>query len=207
MSDKRIIIFGAGIIGFLVLFFLVFFAKQQIDRGFGESPEEEKYEKIVRTFANWKEFTSQLSKFRAYFPEVPLTDSKAIGVAGEDNVKAALNIFVAELPDQTALMVKVVRFPDDYQVKDVKFQLNETMNDILNAKNRNVLRNIGEVIWNGHKALNFSIQNLQIRIEAKSIFANNSIYTLVYVTQIDNFDDEVFENFLKNFALTEDSSK
>ena len=204
MNDKKLIVLGAGIIGFIVVFYLVFFAKEWIDDGFDESPAVKKSEEEIHDYDKWVEYTSKLSHFQAYFPEAPKTDAKAITIAGEDKIKAGLNLFISELQDQSTLMVKVTRFPNDYKVKNVNFQLKETMNAILTANNRNVLRDIRETTWQGHDALNFGIENLEIRIEAKSIFANNAIYTLVYATMIDRFDPKVFENFLERFVITTD---
>jgi len=204
MSDKKLIVLGAGIVGFLLAFYLVFFARQVIDEGFRESPIVKESEEKIHDYENWVEYTSKLSHFQAYFPEQPQAKAKAIPISGEDNVDAGLNIFVSELPDQSTLMIKVTRFPNIYKVKDVKFQLDETMNAILNANKRNVLRDFDPTTWQEHQALNFSIQNQEIRIMAKSIYANHAIYTLVYAAMIDQFDPEVFEKFLERFVITTD---
>jgi len=204
MGDKKLIVLGAGIVGFLIAFYLVFYFREVMDKGFEESPVVKESEKKMHDYEKWVEYNSKLTHFRARFPEAPQTDAQAISIAGKDSTKAALNVFVSEMPDQSTLMIKVTRFPDDYQVKNVKFQLDETMNAILNANKQNVLRDYLETTWQGHKALNFEVQNETIRILAKSIFANNAIYTLIYAATIGNYDAKIFENFLEGFVITTD---
>jgi len=205
MGDKKLIVLGAGIVGFLIAFYLVFYFSQVVEQGgFEESPVVKESEQKVRDFGDWVEYTSKLSRFRASFPELPQTDSKAINIPGEDNVKAALHLFVSELPDQSTIMIKVTRFPEDYQVNDVTFQLKETMNEILNANKQNVLRDILETTWQEKPALNFEIQNREIRLMAKSVYANHSIYTIIYAARIAEFDQRVFDHFLETFVITTD---
>lgn len=204
MKDKYLITLGVGIIVFLGLFYLVFYAREIMRTGFEEPPVVKESEAKLHDPEKWVEYRSGLTHFRAYFPNQPKTDAQAVSIAGEDTLKAGLNVFVAEMPDQSTLMVKVLRFPDDYTIKDVGFQLNETMNTILNAARDNTLRDIKNTDWQGHQALNFAIQNQQIRIQAKSIYANRSIYTVIYAARIDNFDSRVFQDFLERFVITTD---
>ena len=38
MGDKKLIVLGAGIVGFLIAFYLVFYFREVMDKGFEESP-------------------------------------------------------------------------------------------------------------------------------------------------------------------------
>lgn len=202
MNDKKIIIFGIGVVVILVIFYIAYFVKEQFEEGFSQTKKEKKENEYVQNFNNWVDYNSKLTHFTAKFPSLPETSAQAVSIAGADkNVKGALNIFVSQLSDQTLLMVKVLRFPKDFQVKDAQFQLKAAMNDILTAKKNNVLRNIRQTTWEGNEALDYSIMNNELRVDAKSIYANHAIYTLVYANSVGNFDTNVFDFFVNHFSL------
>ncbi len=151
-----------------------------------------------------KNSTSENDYFRAYFPNPPEYDSKKVKISNKKDIDGALDVFISRLPDETLLMVRVLRYPKGYRVPDIQKALKSTMADLLNANNQNILRDISESSFQNHPTIDFSIQNPNVRIDGTSFFANNSVYSLIYASSPSTFERSVFEHFISEFVLTTD---
>ncbi len=204
MDDKKLKILGVGIIGFLLLFFLLWIGKSQLEDSYKTLPGNVGSKKQENDYSKWKEYTSQNDYFRAYFPHLPEYDTKKVRVSDKKDIDGALDVFISRLQNGTLLMVRVMRYPKNYLVPDIGKALKETMDDLLNANNQNILRNMSQSSFQNHQSINFSIQNPSARIDGTSFFANNSVYSLIYASNPSTFERSVFDHFLSEFVLTTD---
>jgi hypothetical protein len=204
MESKRLRVLGIGIVIFLLLFMLLYIGKYQLEDSYKLLPGDVETEKIEQDTGAWREFNSRISHFRAYFPTMPTQDTTRIAIPDEEDKEAALDIYLSNLPDGSFLMVRVIRYPEDYKVKDVEEALRKTMGDLVNLDERNILRDVHDTTFHERQAIDFSIENPDTRIEATSIYSNNSIYTLIYAARPQVYEPAVLEHFKERFVLTTD---
>ncbi len=193
--DRKILVAGVGIVGFLFVFYLIVFTQTGAE---GES-QAGKASVKDEIFSAWKPFTSEKNHFSALFPLLPQKVSHAVTTPGSAQ-KATLTMYVSESPNGTVLSVRVVKYSEEE--KDVMDLMKLTMNSMMEAHSESVLRDIRENTFLGNPGLEFSIQDPEIRIMAQSFFKDNAQYSLIYISKLDSFDEDIFRHFVSSFKLT-----
>lgn len=192
--DRKLIIAGAGIVGFLFVFYLIVFTQSGLENSSNSLSSKD----VELRYSSWQPFTSERDHFSAAFPTLPQEASHAIHVPGTED-KAVLNMFVSESPNGTIVSVRVVTYPKGE--KNPEDIMKQTMEGMMAANEESVLRDIREDDFRGHTALEFAIQNPDVHILGQSFFKEDTEYTLIYLSRLDQFDEEIFKHFVKTFKL------
>lgn len=148
----------------------------------------------------WVDFRSPSGKFEAKFPTKPqqakerLVDPKTKEVREYD-------MYVSENVG-SIYMVSLITFSEVRTPEEQTDLLTTVMNNMVNASKTNVLKTMNMGNFNDHKALDFSIQNGDVEIQAKAFIVDKILYVLTCVTKQINSEPTEFHYFVDSFKLT-----
>ncbi|MCB1149671.1 MAG: hypothetical protein KDK48_05845 [Chlamydiia bacterium] len=197
MLDKKLRVLLIGIAVFLAAAYLITYIgtpQEQI------SPSDVE-DKTLSDRKNWVEEKSETEGFSILFPVKPQKVSKNVSIPGSD-LQEDNDVYLAQTPNGTVLMVRVATYPEGYQIPDAVQHLKGTMEEILAKSSENILREIRETTFDGFPAIDFSIQNQESRTDARAILRDGRQYLIAYVAPLTFYEGDIYEYFKDSFKFS-----
>lgn len=194
------------LVGFVLLCLLagvVLFAygKRVVNRM--SSPQTDAYvtdSTIIPSNLNWIDFTPTTNKFSVKLPAMPqqgkdrLTDVKT-------KEQKDYEMYVSKNND-TVFMVSVISFTQSNQDKTEDAILNDVIQDMVASNPANKLENVRHGLIDGHKDVDFVINNDNYVLAGRAIIANKQLYVLsALANNIEATKSPEYNYFLNSFKL------
>ncbi len=151
-------------------------------------------------FETWHEFNAPSSNFKAKLPILPqhaterLTDPKTKNVRDYD-------MYVSEKENGTIFMISLITFLDKSSTYNPDMLLTNIMNDMVAANANNKLKYQKMGSYQGHRSLDFSIENDQATIDVNAFIVDSTLYLLTMISKAEHHNPEEFKYFINSFEL------
>lgn len=151
-------------------------------------------------FQNWQEFTAPGEKFRVLLPTLPQHAVDKVKSASE-NLERKYDMYVAEKSDGSVFMINLITFLNPQESKDPEKLLRSMMEDMLASNKDNQLIQMNATQYLNHPALDYSYENKDTRVDAKTFVDKQTLYMLSRVVKRSNYNKEEFDFFVNSFEL------
>ena len=111
-------------------------------------------------------------------------------------------MYVSEKLDGTAMMVSLITYPPDYNLKNTQQLFREIVDELLVGNRENRLEDFTLEEVKGYPGARFQIQNSQLQIKGKEFLVGNTLYLLNYIATKQAFREEEYTHFVDSFVLT-----
>lgn len=158
------------------------------------------------TLAVWREYHSDVGKFKVLFPAYPQHANEVVPVPNT-HVYLEYNIYIAEPDVHSSYMVSLITYPGEMDVTNPENILQTVMSEMLQANPLNQLKQVNLSYFEEHPQLEFTIENPEISMVNRAIMVGHTLYllTVTHTAGEDSNGDEV--KFTQSFELLEDGEK
>lgn len=194
------------IVAVFMAVFAIYFAIDHYKDAYMALPLTPKNEVKAAPFSDWKEYSPESKKFSASFPVVPQNATEVVPIPKSDK-KRVYDMFVSEQINGTIYMISQITYPNDYDTSAEKTLLHMIVDEMMTSNPNNKLDKIADEVFQGHKAVAFTIENKEIKIEGKTFMVGKMLYILTYMAKTPDFTDVEFDHFIKSFKLLNENDK
>lgn len=149
---------------------------------------------------NWHFYTSPDEKFRVFLPAFPQSASQGVKDPSGQK-KRHLTTFISEKEDGTSYLITIITLPDAPSAQG-EVLLKEVVNDMVSANGSNKLKNMTPSDFHKMKAVDFSIENNDMKIKGMAFSTGNEIYVLTAAKSSD-IDPQEYAFFINSFELAQ----
>lgn len=151
-------------------------------------------------FENWIEFLDPQGQFKVLVPSLP-HEAKENVTDKFTNKVLPYQIFVSSKDEGTIFSINLISFPENKEEKyDEKF-LEKYMNSMLTNNPENQLKNFKINNFQKAKALDFSVENQNVRVTGKAFIVDRTVYVLSSTTKLENHNPVEHDFFINSFQL------
>ena len=151
-------------------------------------------------FQNWHEFSAPSGTFKVLLPSLPQRATENVDDP-KTQEKRKYDMYVAEQDNGTIFMISLISFPDLVSREEEYEILKQIMNDMIASNQSNKLNTMEEGEYKGHPSIDFSIENGELTIDAKSFIVNEILYVLTRIVKSKNYTRDEFLFFINSFEL------
>jgi hypothetical protein len=148
----------------------------------------------------WVDFRSPSGKFQVKFPSAPQHAKEKL-VDPHTKEAREYDMYAAESGLGSVYMISLITF-DEVDTPDEETDLlTSVMNNMVNSSKNNVLKTMDMGSFQNQRALNFSIENGDVQIQATAFIRDKILYALTCVSKKISGMPTEFNYFLNSFKL------
>lgn len=154
-------------------------------------------------FQNWHEFAEPNGKFKVLVPALPQHATENINDS-KTQEKKRYDTFISTKDDGTIFMISMITFDSTdigSQAEGTQI-LKEIMNDMVASSPNNKLISSQTEDYKGHPSLNFTLENGDMQIDAKTFVFADTLYVLTRIEKPKSESRDEFLFFINSFELT-----
>jgi len=153
----------------------------------------------------WVDYTPTPASFKIALPSDPQRASDNIKDSKYQIIKH-FEMYVSSHPDGTLYMINTISYPEKTLKEEIGKKgeegvLMDAMNTMLSANSKNRLKQVSVVDFQNRKSIDFSMENDQKTVFAKSFLAGNTLYVLAEVGDIRDLPKKDFDHFIQSFQI------
>ena len=151
-------------------------------------------------FQDWHEFTAPSGNFKVLFPALPQHATENVDDP-KTKEKRKYDMYVSQQDNGTIFMISRITFPDLGSKEESNEILKQIMNDMVASNPSNKLSMMQEGDYKGHPSIDFSIENGELTIDAKTFIVDDTLYILTRIVKSQNYTRDEFLFFVNSFEL------
>jgi hypothetical protein len=164
------------------------------------SPETARQKTAPVAFSDWQDFTDPSGKFKAQLPSTPQFIKGSAEIPTSDR-KRRYEIYASQELNGNLFMINVMTYPSDFDTSDIKETLRGIVDETVQSNPNNRLVNNQESLYQDRPALDFDIDNQQIKSQGRAFMIGKTVYILVYSAHQKNFVPAEYQKFVDSFAI------
>lgn len=191
--NLRILISIALAVGIILSFLLLL---QDIKDTTRELPQEMGEKVSLDQFAGWSFYTAPNGSFTVLFPAEPKITQKNL-----KNPTRHYDVFVSNESDQSIYTVTVITYESKTLSETPQRLMKALVDELISSNPDNKLLLMGEGIYRGYPALEFSLQNNGAQMDARAFAVGNTLYVLGYRAFAERYRRAEFDYFSESFEI------
>lgn len=186
---------------FMVLFLFMIYLASDLKEAYKILPGNTSGQLVVPPFADWHVYTPEPGLFQVSLPAPPQAAHSQVAIPKSDKMRH-YQMYVSEKLDGTAMMISLITYPTDYNLKNTQQLFREIVDELLVGNRENRLEDFSLEEIKGYPGARFQIQNPQLKIQGREFLVGNTLYLLNYVATKQAFQEDEFTHFLDSFSLS-----
>jgi hypothetical protein len=151
-------------------------------------------------FQNWHEFSAPSKTFKVLLPALPQRATENVDDP-KTQEKRKYDMYVAQQDNGTIFMISLITFPNLESREEGYEILKQIMNDMIASNPSNKLNMMEEGDYKGYPTIDFSIENGELTIDAKTFIINETLYVLTRIGKSKDYTRDEFLFFINSFEL------
>lgn len=154
----------------------------------------------VSSFEEWRQFTSPLNHFQAFFPALPQHATEST-IDPKTQKTRKYDMFVSQEHNGTTFMIQLISYENDDPLLAPEKVLTHIVDEMMLANPKNELTSSSEGKFQGYRSLDFSLKNPQGKIKGKAFIVNQTLYLISYISSTENFNEQEYQHFIDHFQF------
>lgn len=153
----------------------------------------------VGEYDTWRPFSSDDGAFSVLFPALPQRAEDSLPDPDSGEVRK-YDMYVAEKNNGSIFMVSLITYSENEELSAAML-LKTVKDEMVAAHPANKLISSETGTFEGHPAIDFSIENPDAHIDGKAFIVGRTLYLLTHVAKRDQYRRDEFDHFLHSFKL------